>query len=118
MRRRLKWRWARADELAVARRRAGEGVDRRKEQMQAQIERVLLLSRALAAAHPQVQKLKVKKAIEKGNADGAQIYAENAIRKRTEHMNYLRLASRLAPYAHELEGRRMQGTKVHGARKR
>ncbi|EMS68132.1 hypothetical protein TRIUR3_17455 [Triticum urartu] len=87
--------------------------------MQAQIERVLLLSRALAAAHPQVQKvhlpcyynkllvvalsqkLKVKKAIEKGNADGAQIYAENAIRKRTEHMNYLRLASRLAPYAHE-----------------
>ncbi|VAI12562.1 unnamed protein product [Triticum turgidum subsp. durum] len=87
--------------------------------MQAQIERVLLLSRALAAAHPQVQKvhlpcyyhillvvalsqkLKVKKAIEKGNADGAQIYAENAIRKRTEHMNYLRLASRLTPYAHE-----------------
>ncbi|EMS49768.1 hypothetical protein TRIUR3_22488 [Triticum urartu] len=87
--------------------------------MQAQIERVLLLSRALAAAHPQVQKvhlpcyynkllvvalsqkLKVKKATEKENADGAQIYAENAIRKCTEHMNYLRLASRLAPYAHE-----------------
>ncbi|KAF2927772.1 hypothetical protein DAI22_06g229900 [Oryza sativa Japonica Group] len=41
------------------------------------------------------QKLKVKKAIEKGNMDGARIYAENAIRKRTEHMNYLRLASRL-----------------------
>ncbi|XP_078163276.1 ESCRT-related protein CHMP1-like [Carex rostrata] len=40
-------------------------------------------------------KLKVKKAIEKGNMDGARIYAENAIRKRTEHMNYLRLASRL-----------------------
>ncbi|KAF6986434.1 hypothetical protein CFC21_004193 [Triticum aestivum] len=88
--------------------------------MQAQIEQVLQLSRALAAAHPQVQKvhlpcyynkllvvalsqakLKVKKAIEKGNADGAQIYAENTIRKRTEHMNYLCLASRLAPYAHE-----------------
>ncbi|XP_072967364.1 ESCRT-related protein CHMP1B-like [Typha angustifolia] len=41
------------------------------------------------------EKLKVKKAIEKGNMDGARIYAENAIRKRTEHMNYLRLASRL-----------------------
>jgi charged multivesicular body protein 1 len=40
-------------------------------------------------------KLKVKKAIEKGNMDGARIYAENAIRKRTEQMNYLRLASRL-----------------------
>ncbi|KAG4945105.1 hypothetical protein JHK87_041112 [Glycine soja] len=41
------------------------------------------------------EKLKVKKAIEKGNMDGARIYAENAIRKRTEQMNYLRLASRL-----------------------
>ncbi|CAN1217967.1 ESCRT-related protein CHMP1A [Linum perenne] len=40
-------------------------------------------------------KLKVKKAIEKGNMDGARIYAENAIRKRTEQMNYLRLSSRL-----------------------
>lgn len=41
------------------------------------------------------EKLKVKKAIEKGNMDGARIYAENSIRKRNEQMNYLRLASRL-----------------------
>lgn len=41
------------------------------------------------------EKLKVKKAIEKGNLDGARIYAENAIRKRTEQLNVLRLASRL-----------------------
>ncbi|KAI4982287.1 hypothetical protein ZWY2020_022779 [Hordeum vulgare] len=41
------------------------------------------------------KKLKVKKAIEKGNGAYARIYAENAIHKRTEHMNYLRLASRL-----------------------
>ncbi|KAI3759738.1 hypothetical protein L6452_07768 [Arctium lappa] len=41
------------------------------------------------------EKLKVKKAIEKGNMDGARIYAENAIRKRSEQMNYLRLSSRL-----------------------
>ncbi|BBG98882.1 vacuolar protein sorting 46.1 [Prunus dulcis] len=41
------------------------------------------------------EKLKIKKAMEKGNVDGARIYAENAIRKRTEQMNYLRLASRL-----------------------
>ncbi|KAK8579881.1 hypothetical protein V6N13_143042 [Hibiscus sabdariffa] len=40
------------------------------------------------------EKLKVKNAMEKGNMDGAGIYAENAIRKRTEQMNYLRLASR------------------------
>eukprot|EP00249_Psilotum_nudum_P000820 c12958_g1_i1 orf=213-824(+) len=41
------------------------------------------------------EKLKVKKAIEKGNMDGARIYAQNAIRKRTEQLNYLRLGSRL-----------------------
>ncbi|GAA0185559.1 membrane traffic protein [Lithospermum erythrorhizon] len=41
------------------------------------------------------EKLKVKKAIEKGNMDGARIYAENAIRKRNEQLNYLRLSSRL-----------------------
>jgi division protein CdvB (Snf7/Vps24/ESCRT-III family) len=37
----------------------------------------------------------VKRAIEKGNIDGAKIYAQNAIRKKTEALNYLRLASRL-----------------------
>ena len=39
--------------------------------------------------------MKIKKAMEKGNIDGARIYAKNAIRKCTEQMNYLRLASRL-----------------------
>lgn len=41
------------------------------------------------------EKLKVKKAIEKGNMDGARIHAETAIRKRSEQLNYLRLSSRL-----------------------
>eukprot|EP00245_Coleochaete_scutata_P013121 TRINITY_DN5237_c1_g5_i1.p1 TRINITY_DN5237_c1_g5~~TRINITY_DN5237_c1_g5_i1.p1 ORF type:complete len:212 (-),score=63.64 TRINITY_DN5237_c1_g5_i1:45-680(-) len=41
------------------------------------------------------EKLKVKKAIEKGNMDGARIYAQNAIRKKSEELNYLRLSSRL-----------------------
>jgi charged multivesicular body protein 1 len=41
------------------------------------------------------EKLKVNKAIEKGNMDGARIYAQNAIRKHNEQLNYLRLASRL-----------------------
>lgn len=41
------------------------------------------------------EKLKVKKAIEKGNIDGAKIYAQNAIRKKNEQLNYLRLSSRL-----------------------
>ncbi|GHP02702.1 Ca(2+)-binding ATP:ADP antiporter sal1 [Pycnococcus provasolii] len=41
------------------------------------------------------EKNKVKKAIEKGNIEGAKIYAQNAIRKKTEQLNYLKLASRL-----------------------
>lgn len=41
------------------------------------------------------ERLKVKKAIEKGNIEGARIYAQNAIRKKNEQLNYLRLASRL-----------------------
>lgn len=39
-------------------------------------------------------KAKVKKAIEKGDMDGARIYAHNAIRRHNEQLNYLRLASR------------------------
>ncbi|KAM0875501.1 hypothetical protein ACQ4PT_036729 [Festuca glaucescens] len=49
---------ARAEELVVRKSRAAEGVERRKEQLQAQIDRVLPLSRALAAAHRQVQEAK------------------------------------------------------------
>jgi charged multivesicular body protein 1 len=41
------------------------------------------------------EKLKVKKAIEKGNIEGAKIYAQNAIRKKNEALNYLRLGARL-----------------------
>lgn len=41
------------------------------------------------------EKLKVKKAIEKGNVEGARIHAQNAIRKKHEQLNYLKLASRL-----------------------
>ena len=41
------------------------------------------------------EKNKVKKAIEKGNVEGAKIYAQNAIRKKTEQLNYLKLSSRL-----------------------
>lgn len=41
------------------------------------------------------ERMNVKKAIEKGNMDGARIYAQNAIRKKNEQLNYLRLASRL-----------------------
>lgn len=49
------------------------------------------------------ERLKVKKSIEKGNMEGAKIYAENAIRKKHEQLNYLRLASRLDAVVSRLE---------------
>ncbi|KAI9090788.1 hypothetical protein K1719_028641 [Acacia pycnantha] len=58
------------------------------------------------------EKLKVKKAIEKNNMDGARIYAENAIRKRTEQMKYLQLASRLDAIRKRTE--QMNYLQLHG----
>lgn len=37
----------------------------------------------------------MKKAIQQGNTEGAKIYASNAIRKKNESLNFLRLASRI-----------------------
>jgi len=41
------------------------------------------------------EKSKIKKALEKGNTENAKIYAENAIRKKNEATNYLRMAARV-----------------------
>ncbi|KAG0180059.1 Vacuolar-sorting protein SNF7 [Apophysomyces sp. BC1021] len=41
------------------------------------------------------EKLKLKKAMQDGNIEGARIYAANAIRKKNESLNLLRLSSRI-----------------------
>ncbi|KAN0137243.1 hypothetical protein V8E53_004953 [Lactarius tabidus] len=43
------------------------------------------------------------KALQQGNNDGARIYASNAIRKKSESLNLLRLASRLDAVASRVE---------------
>ncbi|KJE97517.1 chromatin modifying protein 1b [Capsaspora owczarzaki ATCC 30864] len=43
----------------------------------------------------EANKIKVKQAIQKGNHEGGRIYAENAIRKRNEANNFLRMSARL-----------------------
>ena len=45
----------------------------------------------------------VLQALQKGNQEGAQIYAQNAIRKKTEGLNLLRLASRIDAVASRVE---------------
>ncbi|CAE6492103.1 unnamed protein product [Rhizoctonia solani] len=49
------------------------------------------------------EKAKLKKALQQGNADGARIYASNAIRKKNEALNLLRLASRIDAVASRVE---------------
>ena len=49
------------------------------------------------------EKNKLKAALQKGNTEGARIYAQNAIRKKTEALNLLRLASRIDAVASRVE---------------
>ncbi|XP_026469330.1 charged multivesicular body protein 1b-like [Ctenocephalides felis] len=41
------------------------------------------------------EKAKTKKAIQKGNMEGARIHAENAIRQKNQALNYLRMSARV-----------------------
>lgn len=41
------------------------------------------------------EKAKIKKAIQKGNVEGARIHAENSIRQKSQALNYLRMSSRI-----------------------
>nr|KIR86736.1 charged multivesicular body protein 1 [Cryptococcus tetragattii IND107] len=49
------------------------------------------------------EKNKLKQALAKGNTDGARIYAQNAIRKKNEGLNLLRLSSRIDAVASRVE---------------
>lgn len=50
---------------------------------------------ARAEKDEKAERLKVKKAIEKSDAEVAKIHAQNAIRKKSEALNFLRLSSRI-----------------------
>jgi len=50
-----------------------------------------------------VEKARLKKALQQGNNDGARIYAANAIRKKNEALNLLRLSSRVDAVASRVE---------------
>ncbi|KAI1796203.1 vacuolar assembly protein DID2 [Ganoderma leucocontextum] len=49
------------------------------------------------------EKAKLKKALQQGNTDGARIYAGNAIRKKNESLNLLRLSSRVDAVSSRVE---------------
>ena len=39
--------------------------------------------------------MEVRQCLAKGNVEGARIYAENAVRKKNEGLNYLRMSARV-----------------------
>ncbi|XP_002164330.3 charged multivesicular body protein 1B1 isoform X1 [Hydra vulgaris] len=49
------------------------------------------------------EKLKLKRAIQKGNIDGARIHAENAIRQKSQALHYLKLGSRVDAVAQRVQ---------------
>lgn len=50
-----------------------------------------------------VEKAKTKKAIQKGNMEGARIHAENAIRQKNQGLNYLRMSARVDAVASRVQ---------------
>ncbi|CAK3819845.1 Vacuolar -sorting-associated 46 [Lecanosticta acicola] len=58
---------------------------------------------AKASKDEQTEKAKLKKAISQNHSDIAKIYAQNAIRKRNENLNLLRLASRIDAVASRVQ---------------
>ncbi|GAA5982598.1 hypothetical protein JCM11641_002596 [Rhodosporidiobolus odoratus] len=56
-----------------------------------------------AAKDEGTEKAKLKKALQQGNTEGARIYASNAIRKKNESLNLLRLSSRIDAVASRVE---------------
>ncbi|CAD6919497.1 unnamed protein product, partial [Tilletia caries] len=56
-----------------------------------------------AAKDEVAEKAKLKKALAQGNTEGARIYASNAIRKKNESLNLLRLGSRIDAVSSRVE---------------
>jgi charged multivesicular body protein 1 len=54
-------------------------------------------------SHPSLPILTTSQALQQGNQEGARIYASNAIRKKTEGLNLLRLGSRIDAVASRVE---------------
>lgn len=59
------------------------------------------------ALPPSISSSSSLQSLEKGNVEGARIYAENAIRKKNESLNYLRMAARVDAVASRVQSARM-----------
>ena len=48
-----------------------------------------------AEKEQKAQEAKIRKSLQQGNVEGARIYAENAVRKKNESLNYLRMSGKV-----------------------
>merc|ERR1712018_882993 len=84
------------------------GQDGSKE-MEDQLFRLKFCSKQLARLSKKAEKgqrqqeAQVKKALEKGNPDIARVYAENAVRKKNESLNYLRMSAKVDAVASRVQ---------------
>lgn len=79
-------------------------VGRRRRLRKTRRQRKLVLRRlAVACLLPSYRHLIILEALQQGNNEGARIYAANAIRKKTESLNLLRLSSRIDAVASRVE---------------
>ena len=60
------------------------------------------------------EKLKLKRALQKGNLEGARIHAENAIRQKNQSLNFLRMSARVDGVASRVQSA-IQMRQVTGA---
>jgi charged multivesicular body protein 1 len=60
-------------------------------------------SAAKCEKNMEIQKDKLKKAIEQGNMEGARIYAQNVIREKNQNLNFLKMSSRIDAVSSRLE---------------
>ena len=56
-----------------------------------------------AEKEQKAQEAKIKKALQQGNVEGARIYAENAVRKKNESLNYLRMSGKVDAVASRVQ---------------
>ncbi len=63
----------------------------------------MLRSSEKCKKNSETQALKLKKAIEQKNVEGARIYAQNVIREKNQSLQFLRLASRIDAISSRLE---------------
>ena len=72
-----------------------------------------------AEKEQKAQEKKVKQQLEKGNPEGARIYAENAIRKKNESLNYLRMSGKVDAVASRVKtAQTMKGVSTRKPRKK